>query len=117
MMNKYKRAIRNLFTSHRAKRSFSKDSILFAAAGVAVVAFILTQLVTNSILSPLGHTLQSLNEEKNQLVEVNREVEREIASNVALSVVDTYAKEKFNLSDDSDSETIYITDDSIQASR
>lgn len=116
-MYKYRRTIRNLFRFNRDRKPVSLDSVIFGFAAFAVITFILTQLVTNSILSPLGHKLQSYNEEKNQLAEVNREVEREIASNLALPVVGVYAKEKFDLKDDSDSQTIYITDDTIQAAR
>lgn len=91
------------------------ESILAAVAMLSVIAFIFVQLVTNAILSPLGHKLENLNSEKNQLIEENRILEQEIAKSNSITVIETYSKDKFELSNTTEKETVFVSNKSVQA--
>jgi hypothetical protein len=116
---KYKRIVRRFFTKDsklkRRKANLSIESIFGIMTITSVIAFILIQLVTNAILSPLGHKLENLNSEKNQLIEENRILEQEIAKSNSIIVIETYSEEKFELSNESDKETVFVSNKSVQA--
>jgi cell division protein FtsB len=84
---------------------------------LTVSVFILSQLVINSVLSPLGIELQSLNKEKNFLVEENRSMEEQIAKTNSITVIKKLANEQLNISSSGDKTIIYIEDSSIIAER
>jgi hypothetical protein len=83
----------------------------------SLFVFTLSQLVINSILSPLGIELQSLNREKNYLVEENRSMEEQTAKTNSIIVVKKLANKELNLSSSSERTIIYIEDPSIIAER
>lgn len=94
------------------------NQIVFIFAALSLIIFVTTQMVTNAILSPLGHKLQSLNSEKNELIEENRILEQQIAKADSIIVIELYSKEKFELEDNSGKDrnkTIYVSDKSVQA--
>lgn len=116
--NKYKRILRKLFAKKEGKRisvSFSTATKVFLF--VAILAFLSTQLITNAILSPLGHELQALNSEKNLLVEDNRVLEQEIAIDTSLTIIKVYSENQFEISADAEHDSIYVTDTTVQAQR
>jgi amino acid permease len=115
-MKKYKRIFRRFFSSKKRKKEISIHKMARIFTVLALIIFIATQLITNAVLSPLGHELQTLNEEKNELLEIRRNLEKDIASNTAVPVIKTYSKEKFGLKSDANSRTIYISDHTLQAS-
>ncbi len=82
-----------------------------------LLIFTLSQLVINSILSPLGVELQSLNREKNYLVEENRSMEEQIAKTNSITVIKKLAQKELNISSSNEKSIIYIEDSSIIAER
>lgn len=82
-----------------------------------LLVFILSQLVINSILSPLGIELERLNSEKNYLVEENRSMEEQIAKTNSIMVIKQLANKRLNISSSSERNLIYIEDSSIIAER
>lgn len=115
---RYRRALKRFF-SHRGERTqFNKiklDTLLTGIAAFSVITFITVQLITNAVLSPLGHKLQNLNVEKNELIEENRILEQEIAKSDSITVIEIYSKEKFELGTDQERETIFVSNKSVQA--
>jgi len=77
--------------------------------------FILSQLVINSILTPLGVELQSLNKEKNYLVEENRGMEEQIAKTNSITVIQKLADKSLNISSSAKRTVIYIENPTILA--
>ncbi|MFA7677955.1 MAG: hypothetical protein WCY00_00355 [Candidatus Dojkabacteria bacterium] len=71
----------------------------------------------NSILSPLGIQLQSLNSEKNYLIEENRLMEEQVAKTGSIHVIKQLANKELNISSSSEKTVIYIEDSSIIAER
>ena len=66
-------------------RKTEKKNSLFSMLLVAsFVLFVVSQLVINSILTPLGIKLEELNDEKEYLLEENRVISEEIAKNSSL---------------------------------
>ena len=84
---------------------------------LTLLIFTLSQLVINSILSPLGVELQSLNREKNYLVEENRSMEEQIAKTNSITVIKKLAQKELNISSSYEKSIIYIEDSSIIAER
>jgi len=84
---------------------------------VTLFVFTISQLIINSILTPLGLELESLNSEKNYLVEENRSMEEEIAKANSIMVIRQLANKKLNISSDSERVIIYIEDSDVIAER
>ena len=82
-----------------------------------LILFTLSQLVINSILSPLGIELQSLNKEKNYLVEENRSMDEQIAKTNSITVIKKLANKELQISTSNEKSIIYIEDSSIIAER
>ena len=82
-----------------------------------LIVFTISQLVINSILTPLGLELESLNSEKNYLVEENRSMEEEIAKTNSIMVIRQLANKKLNISSDAERVIIYIEDSDVIAER
>ncbi len=84
---------------------------------IALFVFTISQLIINSILTPLGLELESLNSEKNYLVEENRSMEEEIAKANSIMVIRQLANKKLDISSDSERVIIYIEDSNVIAER
>lgn len=84
---------------------------------LALILFGASQLVINSILSPLGIQLQALNSEKEYLLEENRSMEEKIAKTDSIKVITTLTEENLNLTSENTPTVIYIPDESIFAER
>jgi cell division protein FtsL len=84
---------------------------------LALVLFAMSQLVINSILSPLGIELKRLNTEKESLVEENRAMENQIAKLGSIKVVETLTQKRLNISKVEDQEVVYIEDTDVLAER
>lgn len=87
------------------------STILF----VSFVLFILSQLVVNSILTPLGIKLEALNKEKEYLLEENRVISEEIAKNSSLRVIESLSDKKLSLSQQKVQTFVYIQDSRLVA--
>ncbi len=81
----------------------------------SVLVFILSQLVINSVLTPLGIELQNLNKEKNYLVEENRGMEEQIAKTNSITVIQKLADKSLNITSSSKRTVIYIENPTIIA--
>ncbi len=84
---------------------------------VTLVLFGLSQLVVNSILTPLGVKLQSLNTEKEHLLEENRQISEDIAKNNSIRVIENLSDKKLNLTQDKQQTVVYIEDTTLVANR
>lgn len=82
---------------------------------VSFVLFILSQLVVNSILTPLGIKLEALNKEKEYLLEENRVISEEIAKNSSLRVIESLSDKKLSLSQQKVQTFVYIQDSRLVA--
>lgn len=98
-------------------RSTKKQNTTLTIFLFTLFIFTLSQLFINSILSPLGIELQSLNREKNYLVEENRSMEEQIAKTNSITVIKKLADKELNISSSSEKTIIYIEDKSIIAER
>ena len=82
-----------------------------------VMVFVLSQLVINSILTPLGVELQNLNSEKNYLVEENRSMEEQIAKTNSITVIQKLANKSLKISSSNKRTVIYIENPTIIADK
>ena len=98
-------------------RLIKKQNTILTIFLFTLFIFILSQLFINSILSPLEIELQSLNKEKNYLVEENRTMEEQIAKTNSITVIKKLATKELNISPSSEKTIIYIEDKSIIAER
>lgn len=98
-------------------KKMSRNKLPVTIVSISLVLFAMSQLVINSILSPLGIELESLNTEKEVLVEENREMENQIAKLGSIKVIETLTEEKLNISKNKDQEIIYVSDTDIIAER
>ncbi len=90
------------------------------AVKILVVSFIvfgISQLVVNSILTPLGTKLQSLNTEKEYLLEENREISEQIAKTNSIKVIQNLSEKKLKLVQEKEQTVIYIEDASLMAEK
>lgn len=84
---------------------------------ISLFCFAISQLAINSILSPLGLELQSLNREKNYLVEENRSMEELIAKSNSIIVIEKLANRELKISPNSSKSIIYIGNTNIIAEK
>jgi len=100
-----------------SRNNLKNQNIPLTVFLLTLLVFTLSQLVINSILSPLGIELQRLNSEKNYLIEENRSMEEKIAKTNSIMVITQLANEKLNISSSSEKNVIYIEDSSVIAER
>ncbi len=92
-----------------------KNRIYSTLLIISFVLFTLSQLVVNSILTPLGIKLETLNKEKEFLLEENRVISEEVAKNSSLKVIENLSGKKLNLSQKKVQTFIYIEDSRLVA--
>jgi len=98
------------------KKTEEKKKNIFAITLLACfVILVLSQLIVNSILTPLGSRLESLNTEKEHLLEENREMSEEVAKSSSLKVIENLSEKKLNLSVIKAQTYIYIQDSTLVA--
>ncbi|MBU1120019.1 hypothetical protein KKA50_02400 [Patescibacteria group bacterium] len=83
----------------------------------SMVAFVLSQLVINAVLNPLGTELQNLNKEKNFLVEENRTMEEQVAKTSSITVIKKLADKQLNISSQSQKSIIYLEQSALLAEK
>jgi len=110
-----KRGIKN-YIVNRSEKKFSVTTFSALIALISTIVFCITQLSINASLNPKGIKLESLNQEKNLLIEDNRQLEKQIADAESLPVITNIAQTKLNLKDNPNQSTIYISDPGIVAS-
>jgi len=82
---------------------------------LTLLVFGVSQLVVNSVLTPLGVKLQNLNTEKDHLLEENREISEDIAKNSSIKVIENLSDKKLNLTQEKQQTVIYIEDSTLVA--
>lgn len=119
MITKARRKLKNLFDRHSRDKSLegSIDIVkgLSLLTFLSLAVFLAVQLFTNAQLTPLGVKLESLNQEKNALLEDNRELEQEIAQIKSISVTKELTSEKMDLKEKAKNTVVYVTDESLLA--
>ncbi len=85
-----------------------KTNISIKIFAVCTIIFFVAQLIVNSRLSPLGSNLQELNKEKEYLVEINENINEELAKLDSIIVVKELAQKKLNFDKHTVQSTIYI---------
>ncbi len=95
----------------------NKNNMTATVLSVTLVIFAMSQLIINSILSPLGLELQSLNTEKESLIEENRQMENQIAKLGSIKVIQKLTEEKLNISKNENQEIIYVSDTDVIAEK
>lgn len=101
----------------KTSKSIKKQNIPLVVFLFTLLVFTLSQLVINSILTPLGLELQRLNSEKNYLIEETRLMEEQIAKTNSITVIKQLANEKLDISSSSERSIIYVEDSSVIAER
>ncbi len=108
----------------KLKRIFKKDKIetldfLFNKTIILTICiftlFLLSQLLLNSMLTPQGVRLERLNNEKNILIENNREIAQEIARIRSISIIQEITEEQMNLKPLAENTIIFISNESVMA--
>ncbi len=99
-------------TSYKTRKNV--PSIIFV---VSMSVFVLSQLVINAVLSPLGKELQSLNSEKNFLVEENRSMEEQVAKTNSITVIKKLADKELKITAQSQKSIIYLEQNAILAEK
>lgn len=97
-------------TTEKIKGSIFPKILIFS-----FVLFTVSQLVVNSVLTPLGTRLESLNTEKEHLLEENRVISEEIAKNSSLKVIESLSGKKLNLSQTKVQTFVYLEDSTLVA--
>lgn len=92
-----------------------KKSIFTIMLLLSFSVFLISQLVVNSILTPLGTRLESLNIEKEHLLEENRQMSEEIAKSSSLKVIESLSEKKLSLSQIKAQTFVYIEDSTLVA--
>lgn len=92
-----------------------KNSIYIKIVILSFALFLLSQLVVNSVLTPLGSSLESLNTEKEHLLEENRVISENIAKNSSLRVIESLSEKNLHLSQSRVQTFVYIEDSSLVA--
>ncbi|NLZ24321.1 hypothetical protein GX888_01035 [Candidatus Dojkabacteria bacterium] len=92
-----------------------KKSLFSIISLSSFIIFTLSQLVINSILTPLGGKLQSLNREKEYLLEENRKISESIAKSGSIRVIEQLSNKKLSLTQDKVQTYIYIEDTTLVA--
>ncbi|MDD4382208.1 MAG: hypothetical protein PHE21_02590 [Candidatus Dojkabacteria bacterium] len=93
----------------------NKKNIFVIIFVFAILCFAVSQLAINSILTPMGLELESLNKEKNYLVDENRSMEEEIAKTNSIVVIQKLANKTLKISNNNPKTIIYIEDTNIIA--
>jgi hypothetical protein len=85
--------------------------------GFSMVMFVLSQLVINAILNPLGTELQNLNKEKNFLVEENRLMEEQVAKKSSITIIKKLADKQLDIRSQSYKSIIYLEQSALLAEK
>jgi len=99
------------------KNSNRKSNVAMKIFLISLLIFGVSQLVVNSVLTPLGVKLQALNTEKEYLVEENKQISEEIAMNSSIKVIENLSDKKLNLTQEKQQTVVYIEDTTLVANR
>jgi hypothetical protein len=88
--------------------------ILFSAS---ISLFILSQLVINAVLNPLGTELQRLNSEKNFLIEENNIMQENVAQLSSITAVKKLADQQLSLTNENPKTIVYLGQSNVLAEK
>jgi len=83
----------------------------------SMIVFVLSQLVINAVLNPLGTELQNLNREKNFLVEENRAMEEQVAKTSSITVIKKLADKQLDIRAQAQKTIIYLEQSALLAEK
>ncbi len=92
-----------------------RTNIVIKGFLVSLLLFGVSQLVMNSVLTPLGVKLQALNTEKEHLIEENRSISEEIAKNSSIKVIENLSEKKLDITQEKQQTVVYIEDTTLVA--
>lgn len=95
----------------------SRKNIPTIAFVASVCVFVISQLIINAVLSPLGTELQNLNSEKNFLVEENRTMEEKIAKTSSITVIKKLADKQLDIRSQNQKSIIYLEQSALLAEK
>lgn len=113
MKEKIKRKLKHTFGNNAPN---NLKSLPFITLILSLTLFIFTIIYTNTVLSTKGIQLQSLNTEKNLLLQENRLLENDLANAQSITVVQNLTIKKYKLIPTKTNQLVYITGN-ITASR
>lgn len=99
-------------TSYNTRKNI--PAILFSSS---IFLFILSQLVINAVLNPLGTELQRLNSEKNFLIEENNIMQENVAQLSSITAVKKLADQQLNLKSENSKTVVYLGQSSVLAEK
>jgi len=111
-----KRALKNKLCGEKFRKcNFTTISGVIAV--ISILLFCFTQLAVNAQLNPKGAMLEQLNNEKNMLIENNRELSEEIAEGKSITIITQIAENQLGMSKYNDQKIYFIPDNSLVAER
>ena len=115
MNNKFKRKLKSIFPKKEESAVDTVFSISIKLAAMVFLFFLCAHLIINSALTPKGIKLEELSQEKNLLIENNRELGQEIARIKSISIIQEITGEALSLEANSQDKILYISNESIIA--
>ncbi len=115
MTKKIRRKFKSMFFKKEESFLDSSFNLCVKLTAIVLILFLSTHLIINSILTPKGIKLEDFSQEKNSLVENNRELGQEIARIKSISIIKEITSESMQLESNAQNEIIYITNESIIA--
>jgi hypothetical protein len=113
--NKFKRQLKSIFPKKEEPLVDTILNISIKLAAVVFLVFLCAHLIINSALTPKGIKLEELSQEKNLLIENNRELGQEIARIRSISIIEEITGETLNLEANAHDKILYISNESIIA--
>lgn len=114
---KIKRKIKRYLEYRSRNISFSFETLLYIFTAVSATVFLITQLVTNSILAPMGKELASIDKERLYLQESTRRMEEDIALSTSLNTRKMLSEKKLKLKSDAHSTIVFVNGYNVIASK
>jgi hypothetical protein len=115
MSEKTKRQLKRRMQNTRSFKPGEKFGLTVFA--ITLVLFCISQIIINSMLSPLGAELKAYNIEKQALLEENQQLEEKLAETQSLTIIENVTEKKLGLADDGARKVIYVSDQSIRAEK
>lgn len=113
---KLKRKIKRFLEKRSAKIRLDFQTTLSIITIISAVIFLLSQLITNAILAPMGKSLASIKKEHHYLEEYTQQMNEDIAISSSLTARKKLSEQKLNLKENASTTIIYINNDTLIAS-
>ncbi len=116
-ITKTRRNIKRFLEYRSANLTFSLNNLLTIITVISALGFLITQLITNAILAPMGKKLASLNNERLYLQEYTRQMQEDIALSTSLNTREKLSEKKLNLKPNASKTIVFIETDTVIASK